>query len=193
MKYVKGQSGNPNGRGKNVPNKTTAEVKAWIMEIITNNQETFENNLKSLDADKHVAIIEKLLSFVLPKGSTVEITEPQPIIYKINVVDAETKTALEKITSGDFNEPEDGQHKIEVGSMETAQKLARWLNDEPMPQPAQSETSFRRQNDIPPVEVPPAGKIENTSLSRINDIPPPAPAPAPSPYRMKSAYRQNRI
>jgi hypothetical protein len=107
------------------------------MEIISNNQETFENNLKIVEPDKHIEIIQKLLSWVLPKAQQAE-PEPQPTIYRISVVDQETKTALEKIVSGDFQTCNDEPGvKLEVSNMKTAEKLANWLNDEPQPPEAQ--------------------------------------------------------
>jgi len=181
------------GRKPGSVNKTTAEVKSWVMQILTENQESFEANLKIVDPEKHIEIIQKLLQFVLPKAQQIEITEQQPIIYKINVVDQETKIALEKITSGNLNEPEDSQHKIEVGSMETAQKLARWLNDEPMesaqPEATSQQAAAKISSWLPPMEPeaiePPAQPA------------PEAPAPIqefrPVTYPTRSAYRRTHI
>jgi len=164
------------GRKPGSVNRTTAEVKAWVMQILTENQETFEANLKIVDPEKHIEIIQKLLSFVLPKAQQAE-PEPQQTVYKISVVDQETKTALEKIVNGELPEYNDEPGvKLELSNQKTAEKFAKWMNNEPMevqPQPMEVQQ-----------EQPQA-------------IEPPAPARAPAPmevtYPTRSGYRNNRI
>ena len=92
-----------------------------------------------------------------------------------------------------------GDAFISIVNDDCARSLVTWINTDELPQPAQSETSFRRQNDMPPMEVRSDVKIETSSL-RKDDMPPtPQPTPPPEPefmpvtYRPKSAFRNNRI
>ena len=118
---------NRNGRPKGTPNKSTAEVKAWIMEILENNKTTFEKNIKSLDPEKHVLLIEKLLNYVLPKASTIEVNDTTPRPFQITVVDKQTSDELQKLFD-EMEAPEAPEaFKLEVSSQQTAEKLARWM------------------------------------------------------------------
>lgn len=63
----KGKTNNPNGRPKGTPNKVTSTIRNWIVELINDNREQLQNDLKSLDPKDRLSFIEKLLPYILPK------------------------------------------------------------------------------------------------------------------------------
>ena len=64
---------NPNGRPKGVGNKVTTELKTWITDLINNNRDQFTLDLKTVDADKRLAMIEKLMQYVIPKQQSISV------------------------------------------------------------------------------------------------------------------------
>lgn len=68
----KGETNNPNGRPKGTPNKVTTELKTWVQKLIDNNRSQLEKDLKQLEPKDRWAVIERLMSYTLPKMSSVE-------------------------------------------------------------------------------------------------------------------------
>ena len=66
MPFKKGTSGNPSGRPKGAANKATDELRSLVAAVIRENWTTFTKDIKQLDPDKRVAIIDRLLRHVLP-------------------------------------------------------------------------------------------------------------------------------
>lgn len=79
MPFKKGTSGNINGRGKGTPNKVTATVRNWLADMIQNNQEQLEEDFKSLQPLERLAMLEKLLPYIMPKVK--EATEVEGACY----------------------------------------------------------------------------------------------------------------
>jgi len=67
MTLKKGETNNPNGRPKGKPNKATAELKTWITELIDNNRDQLEIDLKSMQPKERWQIIERLMQYTVPK------------------------------------------------------------------------------------------------------------------------------
>jgi len=67
----KGQTNNPNGRPLGSQNKVTTDMKIWVNNLLQNNKELIENDLKSLEPHQRVAIFEKMLNYSIPKLSSV--------------------------------------------------------------------------------------------------------------------------
>ncbi len=64
---MKGQTNNPNGRPKGIPNKVNKDLKSRIAQIVENGFETIETDLKALEAKDRLNAYLKLLEYILPK------------------------------------------------------------------------------------------------------------------------------
>ena len=95
---MKGQK--TGGRVQGTPNTITSDLRAKINAIVEKQIDTIENDLQGLKPIERVQIVEKLLSFCLPKlqAQTLEVdlnslTESQlnQIINSININENETE------------------------------------------------------------------------------------------------------
>lgn len=62
------------GRQPGSQNKTSAELKTWISAVIEDNKSKFVENLAKVDPEKHIAIIEKLMSYIVAKPQSLDIS-----------------------------------------------------------------------------------------------------------------------
>ena len=60
------------GRTSGTPNKVTTDLRQWVNDLLNKNQLQFEKDLKKLEPQQRVLIIEKMLSYALPKMQSVE-------------------------------------------------------------------------------------------------------------------------
>jgi len=60
------------GREKGALNKQTAEIRQFVSEIVFENMNTIKTDISKLEADKRLIVLEKLLSYVLPKPQAAE-------------------------------------------------------------------------------------------------------------------------
>ena len=73
-KYIKGQSGNLNGRGKGTPNVTTKEARQILNRILFAELDNIQESLKNIrkkDDSKYIECLIKLLAFSLPRKTDV--------------------------------------------------------------------------------------------------------------------------
>jgi len=63
----KGQTNNPNGRPKGVPNKLTKEIRSSLKDALTGHIESLDNLLLQLEPRDRVDALAKLLIFVIPR------------------------------------------------------------------------------------------------------------------------------
>jgi len=68
------KKGNPKtgGRVAGTPNKVTTDLRKWINDLLDKNRLQFENDLKKLEPQQRVTIIERMLGYAIPKMSSVE-------------------------------------------------------------------------------------------------------------------------
>ena len=59
------------GRSAGTPNRVTANLKAWVYELLDKNKDQIADDLKELEPHQRVAIFEKLLSYAVPKQQAV--------------------------------------------------------------------------------------------------------------------------
>ena len=76
MAFKKGMSGNPNGRKKGTPNKTTAEIKEIITRIVGNQLEHIEKDLDKIrktDPAEAMRLSSKFIDYVIPKQTKIDL------------------------------------------------------------------------------------------------------------------------
>ena len=59
------------GRGKGTPNKVTSTARLWLSDLIDKNRRQIVKDLKELDPRSRLLILEKFMSYVLPKQQAV--------------------------------------------------------------------------------------------------------------------------
>ena len=72
MKFQQGQSGNPKGRPKGVKNRLTTELRATLKSIVEDELENLSESLAGLPPNERLAIVLKLLPYVLPRVQAVD-------------------------------------------------------------------------------------------------------------------------
>jgi hypothetical protein len=76
MAFKKGESGNPKGRTKGAPNKSTAEIKEIITRVVGNQLELLESDLTKIRKQSPARAAEiymKMVDYVLPKQTKIDI------------------------------------------------------------------------------------------------------------------------
>lgn len=74
--FQKGQSGNPNGRKKGVPNKTTQQIKEMITSLVGNQMEKWPGVIDKMmkdDPAEAMKITGRLIDYVLPKQTKIDL------------------------------------------------------------------------------------------------------------------------
>jgi hypothetical protein len=85
MAQKKGQTGNPNGRPKGTPNKTTAEMKETIQLFIELNFEQIQKDFAILEPRERVTLYERMLKYVIPSKVEQEIINIEDDKPSINI------------------------------------------------------------------------------------------------------------
>ena len=62
----------PGGRAAGTPNKVTTDLRQWVNDLLNKNQLQFEKDLKNLEPQQRVMILEKMLSYALPKQQAIQ-------------------------------------------------------------------------------------------------------------------------
>ncbi len=70
---MKGHTNNPNGRPKGKPNKVTTEMRTFLKSVLEQNQRQITKDLKALEPKERLIILEKFMSYVVPKQAQQEI------------------------------------------------------------------------------------------------------------------------
>jgi hypothetical protein len=66
-KFKKGESGNPNGRPKGTPNRTTTEIKELMNEFVSKNLDDLQQQYDELPAREKLQFFERVLKYVIPQ------------------------------------------------------------------------------------------------------------------------------
>lgn len=74
MAFIKGQSGNPNGRTQGTPNKTTKETKEMLKAILEKHLTQIQEE-QDLSAQDRIALIRTILPYTNPKLQSIVVHE----------------------------------------------------------------------------------------------------------------------
>lgn len=97
----KGQTNNPNGRPKGVPNKTTKTVREWLCGLIDKNRRQIEQDLKALEPKDRLTMLEKLMGYTVPKMTSSQISIDQLAEQQLDLIIDELTKNLEDHESKD--------------------------------------------------------------------------------------------
>ena len=113
-KYVKGKSGNPNGRPKGSLDEKKAYIRDWVISIIGANGKRLEQEFQNLPLKEKFRTITQLLPYVLPRQheaiveANMEVHPTEPLTIRF----VASKEDLERIQN-EIPDLEDrtGEHK----------------------------------------------------------------------------------
>ena len=71
MGLPKGRTNNPAGRKTGTPNRSTAEIKTAIQNLLDSNIERMEKDLQELTPKERLQVLLKLSDFILPRVQSV--------------------------------------------------------------------------------------------------------------------------
>ena len=88
------------GRAKGTPNKVTASLKEFIKNLIDNNRSQIIADMKELEPYPRLLFIERLIGYVLPRQSSVDIQSQIDAEYKAleRLIDDAPDEFIDRIT-----------------------------------------------------------------------------------------------
>lgn len=78
------------GRCAGTPNKVTGTLKEFVVNLIDQNREQIENDLKQLEPKDRLTIIERLMGYVIPKQTKSDLQVQDWTNEKIEIVYVES-------------------------------------------------------------------------------------------------------
>jgi hypothetical protein len=66
MPQPKGSTGNPHGRPKGIPNKSTNDLRQWLTDFVQGQRDQILADWQALEPKDRIIMFEKLMRFVLP-------------------------------------------------------------------------------------------------------------------------------
>ena len=101
MAFIKGQSGNPNGRPRGAKNKATEDLREWLSKLISDNRATMEQDLQELLPQERLRFFLALMNYAVPKMQSISAkVEDERDRGGINlIVDQETADILNELAA----------------------------------------------------------------------------------------------
>ena len=97
MGQPKGKTGNPKGRPKGTPNKISKDLRLWIYNLVNGNRTQIKKDLKSLSPKDRLAILEKLMQYIVPKQQAVQFDYSQLDEEQLDVIINQLKEDLYEV------------------------------------------------------------------------------------------------
>lgn len=63
------------GRSKGTPNKSTSDLRKWLSEVLNENRNQFEKDLKILTPEDRIRTLSGLFNYIIPKQQSLSIEE----------------------------------------------------------------------------------------------------------------------
>ena len=104
MAFVKGQSGNPNGRKKGKANRTTEEAKSIINRIVDKSLTWAEEDIEKLRKKEPIRAFElamRLMEYAYPKLKSIDVNGTMEVNQRIEKVVIEVKKNEQNNTHSD--------------------------------------------------------------------------------------------
>ncbi|MBQ3945357.1 MAG: hypothetical protein II670_07100 [Alphaproteobacteria bacterium] len=85
------------GRAKGTPNKISKDLRLWIYNLVNGNRTQIKKDLKSLSPKDRLAILEKLMQYVVPKQQAVQFDYSQLDEEQLDVIINQLKEDLYEV------------------------------------------------------------------------------------------------
>ncbi len=82
MAFEPGKSGNPSGRPRGSKNKADQELKQWLQMLVDGQRKQFERDLKNVQPVQRLKLLEKLMSFLIPKQQSISTEDTIKLEYE---------------------------------------------------------------------------------------------------------------
>ena len=88
------------GRAKGTPNKATKNMREWLTKLLAKNRKQIEKDLQSLEPKDRIAMLERLMQYVLPKQQAIKAEIS-------NLTDAELSEVADQVLNRVYNDGSD--------------------------------------------------------------------------------------
>ena len=97
MPFIKGQTGNPQGRPTGSQNYVTTDIKEFINNFLNENLNTLQADFDNLESKERLYFMEKLLKYVVPVKA--DHTVKQPTSKYADWTTEQIKAEIERLDS----------------------------------------------------------------------------------------------